>query len=57
MTAKEIKELRKSLGLTQDKFAYKLGIASSTIYFWESGRVSPSPLALEKLTALLRKSK
>jgi DNA-binding transcriptional regulator YiaG len=49
MTAQEIKGIRISLGLTQDKFAYKLGVSSSTINFWETGRVSPSPLALEKL--------
>lgn len=49
MTAQEIKRLRIELGLTQVKFAYRLGVSPSIVSFWERGRVSPSPLALEKL--------
>jgi len=33
----EIKKLRKKLGLTQDQFAVKLGVAPFTIRRWERG--------------------
>jgi len=46
------KELRKQLGLTQDKFAARLGVAPYTVRRWESGKSQPSPLALERLSKL-----
>ncbi|MEO0686780.1 MAG: helix-turn-helix transcriptional regulator [Cyanobacteria bacterium J06649_11] len=48
-----IRELRNSLGLTQDKFAAKLGVTLLTINRWENGRSKPSPLAMEKVEKLL----
>lgn len=50
---KLIRELRNSLGLTQDKFAAKLGVTLLTINRWENGRSKPSPLAMEKVELLL----
>lgn len=44
-----IKELRKKLGISQDKLAALLGVAPYTVRRWESGKSRPSPLALEKL--------
>ena len=50
---KLIRELRNSLGLTQEKFAAKLGVTLLTINRWENGRSKPSPLAMEKVELLL----
>lgn len=44
-----VKELRKRLGLSQDRFAALLGVAPYTVRRWEAGKAQPSPLALEKL--------
>jgi len=57
MTAQEIKELRIRLNLTQEQFAWKLGVTSQTISRWECGRFSPTPLALRVLLRLAKKGK
>ena len=44
-----VRELRKRLGLTQEKFAARLGVTFPTINRWENGRVKPSPMAVEHL--------
>lgn len=49
-----IRELRKRTGLTQEKFAAKLGVTYPTINRWENGRAKPSPLATQKIEELLR---
>lgn len=49
-----IREMRERTGLTQEKFAAKLGVTFPTINRWENGRARPSPLAMEKIEALLR---
>ncbi len=49
-----IRELRKRTGLTQEKFAAKLGVTFPTINRWENGRAKPSPLALKQIVELLR---
>lgn len=51
--AKLIRKLRERLGLTQEKFAAKLGVTFPTINRWENGRAKPSPLALQKIEELL----
>lgn len=48
------RELRELTGLTQEKFAAKLGVTFPTINRWENDRAKPSPLALEKIESLLR---
>lgn len=48
-----VRELRKQMGLTQEKFAAKAGVTFPTINRWENGRSKPSPLAMERLEALL----
>lgn len=53
-----VRELRERAGLSQEKFAAKLGVTTPTINRWENGRAKPSPLAysqLEKLTRRLGK--
>ena len=49
-----VRELRGRTGLTQEKYAAKLGVTFPTINRWENGRARPSPLAMEKIEALLR---
>ena len=49
-----IRKLRSRLGLTQEKFAAKLGVTFPTINRWENGKVKPSPLALQKIIELLK---
>jgi len=48
-----IRELRDRTGLTQEKFAAKLGVTFPTINRWENGRANPSPLAIQKIEDLL----
>jgi len=49
-----IRELRKRLDLTQEKFAARLGVTFPTINRWENGRTAPSPLAKQRIQELLR---
>jgi len=56
MTAKEIKQLRKDRGLTQQQLASELGVAISTVYLWEKGKTSPKGPALKLLTMLQEKA-
>jgi transcriptional regulator with XRE-family HTH domain len=48
-----IRELRRRLGLTQEKFAARLGVAFPTINRWENDHTNPSPLALKQIETLL----
>jgi len=43
------------LGVTQEQFAAKIGVAWSTVNRWENGRGKPSPLALRRIEELLGK--
>ncbi len=52
--ARLVRELRELTGLTQEKFAARLGVTFPTINRWENNRAKPSPLALEKIEGLLR---
>ncbi|MBE0558868.1 MAG: helix-turn-helix transcriptional regulator [Proteobacteria bacterium] len=52
--ARLVREIRKHTGLTQEKFAAKLGVTFPTINRWENDRAKPSPLAMEKIESLLR---
>ena len=42
MNELDVKEIRKTLGLTQTKFAEMLGVSLITIQNWEKGRKIPS---------------
>ena len=48
-----VRELRERTGLTQEKFAAKLGVTYPTINRWENGKARPSPLAIQQLKDLL----
>jgi DNA-binding transcriptional regulator YiaG len=49
-----VHDLRERIGLTQEKFAARLGVTFPTINRWENGHSKPSPLALRQVEALLR---
>ena len=49
-----VRELRERTGLTQEKFAAKLGVTFPTINRWENSRAKPSPLAMQRIEELLR---
>jgi len=52
MEAKEIKQLRKRLGLTQTGLADKLGVTKTTVLNWEHELAKPSKLARRQLDRL-----
>lgn len=56
LSPQEIKDIRKSMGLTQLRFALELGVTPLTVTWWESGKHSPSVLALQKLLILQSKN-
>jgi putative transcriptional regulator len=49
-----IRELRQTLGLSQEKFAAALGVTFPTINRWENGRANPSPIALRLIEQMLQ---
>ena len=49
-----VRALRERTGLTQEKFAAKIGVTFPTINRWENGRAKPSPLALKQIEDVLR---
>jgi len=55
MQPEDIKELRKSLKLSQEKLAALFGISWNTINRWERGLAKPSPMAMQKLEELIKK--
>jgi DNA-binding transcriptional regulator YiaG len=46
MSPRTIKRLRKKLGLSQARFAHKIGYSAITVSFWETGRMKPGPDAV-----------
>jgi len=50
--AKQLKNLRKTKGWSQEKLARNLGVSLNTVQRWEMGKTKPSPLAIEKLREL-----
>lgn len=52
----DIKAIRGKLGLSQDKFAAKIGVAPYTVRRWEAGVNEPSPLAQEKIKGIMEKN-
>ena len=49
-SAKEIKDIRKSAGMTQALFAKYLGVSLKTVEAWEAGRNHPSGTACRMLS-------
>ena len=56
MTPTEVKDLRKSLNMTQQELANVIGVDRVTVANWETGRKRPSPLAQRQLARLNRKA-
>ena len=52
LTGTEIRELRKSLSLTQEEFAHAVAVTFSTVNRWENGHAKPSKLARRAIEAL-----
>lgn len=53
-----LRELRHRLGdISQEQLARRVGVSWSTINRWENGKGVPSPLAREKLLALLEEAR
>ena len=48
-----IRELRLETGLTQEQLALHLGVTCSSANRWENTMVTPSPLAMQKIEAIL----
>ncbi len=44
-----VHDLRQQMQLSQEKFAAHLGVSFQAVNRWENGRVTPSPMAMEKL--------
>lgn len=55
MQPKVIREIRTSLGFTQDQFAVYLNVPTITARYWETGKREPSGAAL-RLLAVARTS-
>jgi DNA-binding transcriptional regulator YiaG len=47
-----VKEVRRSLDLTQEQLAHELGVTFSTVNAWENGRHRPIPALLAALRRL-----
>jgi putative transcriptional regulator len=52
ITPDEIKDTRKSLGMTQGVFAIVLGVSKKTVESWEAGRYTPDGAARRLITVL-----
>lgn len=50
-----VQDLRQRVGLSQEKFAAKLGVTFSTVSRWERQRAKPSPMAFDRMKELLEK--
>jgi putative transcriptional regulator len=48
-----LREIRSHVGVTQEQLALHLGVTYSTINRWENQRGKPSPLAVQKIEAML----
>ena len=49
-----VKEMRESLGLTQDMFSKRYNIPKRTIQNWENGKRNPPPYVIEMLENAIR---
>lgn len=48
-----IRAIRSHVGLTQEQLAAHLGVTYSTLNRWENQRGKPSPMAIQKIEAML----
>lgn len=52
MSPEEIKAIRESLGITQERFAHLLGATCGTVNRWENGKFIPSRLYIKEIKEL-----
>lgn len=57
MDGRKIRKIRKALGLTQEEFADRLGVAFVTLNRWENHHNTPSALAIQQLERLAEEAK
>ena len=57
MDKEQVKDIRKNLGISQEKLAQKLRVSRMSVYNWEKGIKRPSQLALRQLERLMKKGK
>jgi DNA-binding transcriptional regulator YiaG len=57
MTGHQIRELRLSMGMTQEEFAHQLGVTLCTVNRWENNKVAPSRLAVRQLQHIATSNK
>ena len=48
-----IREIRNRLGLTQERFAQRLGVSFVTVSRWERGKSKPIPAFRKQIEAML----
>lgn len=51
-TVRNVRALRKSMGLTQERFAKRLGVDWRSVHRWEHGDARPSNMAKRRLHEL-----
>jgi putative transcriptional regulator len=56
-TPGHVRSLREALGLSQQEFAQRAGVAGQTVSRWERGESCPRGAALVRLSALQRESR
>ncbi len=55
--AARVKALRTRLGLSQERFAARVGATAGTVNRWEAGSRAPMPMACELLDRLEREER
>lgn len=50
----KIKRIRDSYNLSQDRFAYKIGLSGKTISAYETGRTNPPIKILQKIVSVYK---
>ncbi len=55
LTARNIRDLRVLLNLTQEQFAREVGVVVDTVHRWENGHAKPGRLARRALQQLADK--
>ena len=51
---KNLREIRKAQGMTQESLAKELGVIQASIAHWENGRVNPRTEHLIRLAEILK---
>jgi len=54
MKGREVRDIRRKLGLTQEEFAFRLGVSATTVMNWERDKHCPSPLAQKAMFEFLK---